>query len=373
MTQASNSQWWDNNDRECGDTNYYRIRIPSGGGTANFWVNGIQYIPYKLPGQRMVAVIKGENFTTQVGVLVDGVPLKHVVEVTRKLPGSVQNNSNANCDRICGEYEVIGPNDVNIAFEMPNDFVGTPEITIVGPGRSISLNHLRLIVQAFGQGAFRSLNRSPLMFGDGPGVRLTDVKLFRHGPDNTIGVLRGNGRLAGTAYIYINGRRLTRVYSDPALESGQNVSYFDSVRRILRIRFANFSEEKLEILIVDGTTADNRNVANPFAEARRPPSLAVADDTVLAYDAAQGEMAVRLTGTGLGRVTLQVVRGASPDSEITSQSAGEVIVRLVQPRVAMLIRLTDPSGESITLPIVRRSPPRSVTEKRDTVDTNNKN
>ena len=372
ITVDTNSDWWDNNDRECGVTQNYRLFIPSGGGTENFWIDGIQYIPYKEPGDRMVAVIKGQNFTTQIGVLINGVPLKHVVEVTRKLPRSIQNNVNRDCPAICGEYEVVGPNDISIAFEMQDKFVGTPEITVVGPGRSVSLKHLPIRVEAFGAGRYPKLSESPAMFGDGPTLRIADVRLFRAPNDVTLGVLRGNNKLTQSAEVFINGNKLTNVYSEAALGQALNTAYFDQTKRILRIRFAKSSDEKLDVFVVDGKGGDTRTVANPFAEAKKPPPLAVTDDSILAYDAAAGEMAVRLTGTGLAKVTLQVLRGASPESEITSQSATELILRLVQPKVAVRIKLTDPNtGEDLTRAIVRRTPPRAVTEKRDTIDTKN--
>ncbi len=88
-------------------------------------------------------------------------------------------------------------------------------------------------------------------------------------------------------------------------------------------------------------------------------------------DMERGEMAVRLTGTGLAKATLTVLKGASAESEITSQSATEVILRLVDPKIAVRIKLTDPNGENVTRAIVRRPPTRSVMEKRDVVDTKN--
>lgn len=64
---------------------------------------------------------------------------------------------------------------------------------------------------------------------------------------------------------------------------------------------------------------------------------------------------MRLTGTRLTKVTLQIMPGASPNSEITGQSATELILRLVQPRVAVRIKLTNPeTGEEVTRAIIRR-------------------
>ena len=130
--------------------------------------------------------------------------------------------------------------------------------------------------------------------------------------------------------------------SQAALLSGNGLVYFDPAKKIFQLRFAKLSDEELDVMIFDGTDADTKTVANPFAEARKPAPLAVTGDDVLAYDAAQGEIAVRLTGTGLAKVTLQILRGASPNSEITGQSATELILRLVQPRAAVRIKLTNP-------------------------------
>jgi hypothetical protein len=371
MNQQEGSKWWDDNDRECGAVKHYLLPIPSGGGTRNFWVTGIEYVPFKSPGQRMVALIKGENFSTQVGVLVNGVPLKHVVEVTRKLPASARNDANADCPGICGEYEVIGPNDISIAFEMPDGFAGTPEITVVGPGRSVTLDHLPMTVRPYGQGVFYELinDDTPFMFGAGPQVRIGDVRLFRDTGDFILGFLRGT-KLNGNAEIFVNGALLEKTTIPNDLLDGKERAYFDSTKKMFRLRFKKTGDEKLDVMIVDGTDADTRTVANPFAEAKRPAPLAVTEDSVLALDAEQGEMAVRLTGTGLAKVTLKVLSGASAESEITSQSATELILRLVRPRVAVKIQLTNPeTKEEVKRAIIRRPPPRSVTEKSDVVDS----
>jgi hypothetical protein len=371
MNQKQGSKWWDNNDRECSDAQHYLLPLPSAGGTQNFFVRGIEYVPFKSPGDRMVALIKGDNFSTQVGVLINGVPLKSVVELTRKLPASARYDRNVNCDAICGEYEVIGPNDISIAFEMPNSFVGTPEITVVGPGRAVNLNHLPMTVRPYGLGVFYELDDgdTPFMFGDGPQVRIGEVKLFKETATSTLGLLRGR-KLTGTAEIFVNGAKLTSI-GPAAFDGGARGAHFDSGKKLFRLRFGNLVEDKVDILIVDGTDADTKVVPNPFAEVKKPPPLAVTEDSVLALDTARSEMAVRLAGTGLAKVTLQVLRGASPDSEITSQSATELILRLVEPKIAVRIKLTDPNtGEELTRAIVRRPPPRSITEKRDVVDVN---
>lgn len=376
MNQKAGSKWWDNNDRECGPAKHYLLPIPNGGGTRNFWVTGIEYVPFKASGQRMVALIKGENFSTQVGVLINGVPLRQVVELTRKLPASARYDSNSNCDAICGEYEVIGPNDISVAFEMPNGFSGTPEITVTGPGRSVTLDHLPMTVRPYGHGVFYELvsDDTPFMFGDGPQVRIGDVRMFRDKDDFILGVLRGR-KLTAAAEIFINGNPLATVASPAALQhpvAPPNAGYkhFDPVKKMFRLRFANPGDEKVDVLIVDGTAADTRTVANPFAEVKKPAALAVTGEEVLALDMEQGEMAVRLTGTGLAKATLKVLSGASAESEITSQSATELILRLVRPRVAVRIQLNNAATEEeVKRAIIRRPPPRSVTEKSDRVDS----
>lgn len=78
----------------------------------------------------------------------------HIPSVLRasKIYSNRDNDGNSNCDGICGEYEVVDPNEISIAFEMPDSFAGTPEITVIGPGRSVSVNHLQpLTVQPYGE------------------------------------------------------------------------------------------------------------------------------------------------------------------------------------------------------------------------------
>lgn len=371
MRQNEKSKWWDNNDRECSVPQTYLLPIPSGGGTRNFWVTGVEYLPNKSAGQRMTALIKGENFSTQVGVLVNGVPLKQVVELTRKLPASVRNDANLTCPGTCGEYEVVGPNDINVAFKMPDGFVGTPEMTVVGPGRSVTLNHLRpLTVRAYGKGVYNELegNDTPFMFGEGPQVRIGDLRLFRDKGTFILGLLKGKGVLKGTETIFVNGDKLNPAASSALLLAGTGQAYFDPLRNLYMLRFSNPGAEKLDVAVTDGATIDTKTVTNPFEDVKKPTPLAVTEDEVLALDVAQGEMAVRLVGTGLAKVNLQVVSGADAVSEITSQSATEIILRLVRPRVAVKIKLTNPNtGEEVTRAIIRR-PPRSIIERRDRTD-----
>ena len=185
-----------------------------------------------------------------------------------------------------------------------------------------------------------------------------------------IGVLMGN-YLRQSADILINGKKLSSLNSTQFFVNGNNGAYFDPNKALFHLRFANPGDEKIDVVILDFTDADTKTISNPFVEAKKPPPLAISEDSVLALDMANGEMAVKLVGTGLAKVKFEVLKGASPESEITSQSATEVLLRLVQPKIAVRIKLTDPAGEEVTRAIVRRPPTRSIAEKRDVIDSKN--
>lgn len=139
---------------ECREEQRFKIPVP-GASENNFWVTGINYAPVK-PNDRVVVMVHGEYFSPQIGVLVDGVPLRRSIGVAQvELVSSHRNDEYVPEPR--GEYELVNSKLLVMAFKMPKDYEGTPSIALVTPGRARVVNDLRLIIN----NSYRCTEESP--------------------------------------------------------------------------------------------------------------------------------------------------------------------------------------------------------------------
>jgi hypothetical protein len=125
-----------------GDVNFF-LSVP-GKRTQEFWVDGVSYTPVRK-GRRVTAVVEGNYFSPQLGVLVNGVPLEPVLSVSR-IAGNDEEADVTSADGVVGEYEVTNSRQIVMSFKMPDDYVGTPTITFTSPEKSTPLNFFRLTV-----------------------------------------------------------------------------------------------------------------------------------------------------------------------------------------------------------------------------------
>src|ERR1700687_1541104 len=81
-------RWNANNgtSRNCGAAKAFLVAIPTAGadGSNDFWVEGVSYQPVPK-GQRIVVHISGSNFSSQLGVLINGVPLSPAIGMAQPL------------------------------------------------------------------------------------------------------------------------------------------------------------------------------------------------------------------------------------------------------------------------------------------------
>jgi hypothetical protein len=128
-------------------TTSFTLDIP-GAGDEGFFVDRIDYQPVKVD-ERSVAVLQG-NFSNQTGVLVNGTSLTRTTGVASPWLGSEREKDNLFKDlgepdsQVRGYYEVINSNEIIMVFLMPKGFKGTPQITLVSPGRARMINDLPL-------------------------------------------------------------------------------------------------------------------------------------------------------------------------------------------------------------------------------------
>src|SRR3712207_5219831 len=146
FTDTKDAERWGDSrtSRGCGvASKAFVVPVPNGGtdGRNDFWVRGISYKPVDK-GKRIVVLVSGQNFSSQIGVLVNGVPLLHSIGLAQPL---VRDDSRAGAAagdefgdaEVRGRIERVDGNKIVFSFEMPEDFEGTPAITLVAPGKAI--------------------------------------------------------------------------------------------------------------------------------------------------------------------------------------------------------------------------------------------
>src|SRR6185295_15107358 len=75
---------WNKDDdvkiKRCNEEQAFVLPVPGGSGDgADYYVTGLRYKPHLEPGDRMVATITGQNLPSQIGVLINGIPLREAV------------------------------------------------------------------------------------------------------------------------------------------------------------------------------------------------------------------------------------------------------------------------------------------------------
>jgi hypothetical protein len=124
--------------------------------TQEFWVDGVSYTAVRK-GRRVTAIIDGNYFSPQLGIMVNGVPLEPVLSISR-IAGSDEEADVTSTDGIVGEYEVTNSRQIVLSFKMPDDYVGTPTITFTSPEKSTPLNFFDLNINH--RGGYASLQET---------------------------------------------------------------------------------------------------------------------------------------------------------------------------------------------------------------------
>ena len=119
--------------------------------TLEFWVDGISYTPVKK-GKRVTAIIEGNFFSPQLGVLVNGVPLEPVVSISR-IASATEEADVQSADGVSGEYEITSPRQIILSFTMGDSYVGIPNITITSPEKTTPINFFDLDINHRGTDA----------------------------------------------------------------------------------------------------------------------------------------------------------------------------------------------------------------------------
>ena len=127
---------------QCTPAQSFDLVVPSTS-TNNFWITGINYTPVRT-GARATVYLHGDYFSPQIGVLVNGVALRHSIGLAQsELAVAARDNSFAPTP--IGDFEFVNAQLLVLSFVIP-DFKGTPSIALVTPGRARVINNLRLVI-----------------------------------------------------------------------------------------------------------------------------------------------------------------------------------------------------------------------------------
>jgi hypothetical protein len=140
----------------------YLVPVP-GERTESLWVESLDYMPVTRGGM-VTTVLKGKYFSPQLGVLVNGKPLKQVVSIARN--GGDEPYTPDFDPKIPGEYEITNSRRIIMRFSMGEGYVGTPEITLVSPERTIPINNIKLDINDENGKSLEDLSLSEPMFID---------------------------------------------------------------------------------------------------------------------------------------------------------------------------------------------------------------
>jgi hypothetical protein len=351
---------WDGTSRNCGDEQTYIITVP-GSDDANFWVTNVDYGAADKGG-RVTVSVRGHNFSSQMGVLVNGVPLTQTVGLAQPLLAVTHKGlAPVPCDkRACGELERIDPHEIVFSFTLPKDadgkdVEGIPTITLVAPGKSVDLNWLDVTINGKRHTA---LDKSPFMFGsrpDDPKLGVTDLKVFRASPhsDDAYALLTGTKFSAGDT-IYVNGRPVPDAHS-----VGTKTLTSDKLYR-LTFELPPSDDVTVTVVASDGASA-TKTFANPLA-------LKVGTVTVLSYEpptrTAFGVMLVRIEGEGFGAEPRLSVEGAR-SAKLLDLSSNVAMVRLIDPGPTSVITLTNTLTGAHARAVVARQAHKGTKEKEE--------
>jgi len=349
--------------RNCGgqQTKAFVVPIPTATveGTNEFWVNRIDYQPVGK-GKQIVVLISGQNFSSQIGVLINGIPLRHSIGLAQPL---IRDDSTAGRlteedfkeSEIQGHIERVDTNKIVFAFKMPADFEGTPTITLVAPGKAIDLNWLTNIsinddrepatlasANANSCGARPTTGcvhlATPMFSGDPPPeFRIDRVEAFRN-PGRQMNVLITGSGFNGVQTVFVNGYpQSTASIISPTLISATNI-------------LAPLDDNVQVTLVAGHKTLNAAAVANPL-------QLKIDKVTVVSYEEAgkgkSGVLVVKIEGRGFTRDLLSSPRKV----RLNVASSTEAFLTIPNPNQTEIVTLRDRSTNISVSTVVGRKPP----------------
>jgi subtilisin-like proprotein convertase family protein len=353
----------DRTSRNCGgrESKAFVVPIPKSRadeGGNNFWVRSISFQPV-AKGKRIVVSVAGDNFSPQVGVLVNGVALPHSIGLAQPhIRDDSEAGRQARADfqdaEVRGEIERVDTNRIIFHFKMPPDFQGTPTITLIAPGRAVDLNWLDNI-RINGEPPGTALkDYEPTMFGHGPApdpdpFRIDGLRVVREAPGRLALEVRGVGFLdaAGNSAIakfIVNGSSFDTL---PVPDSSS----------LVRIGIAVPRDETIKVTLVSVNSDPKKAVTVESRAVANPAFLRVNDVEVTTFETSDEDspvmLLVKVKGTGFTDGLAASANGKA--LEVAVKSATEAVITMPDPKAAAIVTLTDDAGQRAKVVVTRKT------------------
>lgn len=347
--------WIDNDNADKAkctpDEQVFVLPVPGGSGDgADYYVTDIRYSSFQPPGNRIVVSIRGQNLPSQIGILINGVPLREAVGLGQLNVESILGDEKIrdNCvGQTCGRFERIDANQIVLSFQTPPDFEGIPRIAMIGPGKEVELNKLLLTINGDED---TQLDNAEAMFGDPPDPNLRRIGDFKVAPTGT-GSTTNTGVLSGSRFksddnIFVNGSPATKT---------------SSCRKDLCI--VTFAPQQTDYLTVTISPAspDEKSISKTFLN---PSNLTIISASVVGYEPDEGSrpgvLTVKLDGSGFKEDLLITVPKSEGDPDRPRKivtSAGQMFLKIIRPEAVVHINVTDTANNRVVSAVVVRPEP----------------
>lgn len=202
-------------------TKKFTLLIPREGN--GFDLSSIDYVRVES-GEQLTAILRGKYFSPQIGILVNGVPLRRVLEIASfpkpavgkpegaadgaAPPSPAASPPQNPADSIAGEFEYVSSETIIMKWKMPPEYEGIPIITLVTPEFTSSINGMALNINGdMGKTLFAVGAKDPMFFKP---LEITGVVINGVAADNTVSAtVLGNGFKPG-AVITVNTEQVQR-------------------------------------------------------------------------------------------------------------------------------------------------------------------
>jgi hypothetical protein len=398
--ETKDKERWQNEDlqrQQCFQSKGFILPIPGSGGKANsndFYVERVEYQPVPVNGQIVVS-IRGDNFSAQMGVLINGIPLRQSLGLAQPF---IRDDSTTGREtstefekkKIQGTFERVDSNQIVLTFEMPKDFAGTPIITLISPGKSLDLNRLTNLrinnlfdasLKPAGCRQKKLVPVAPWMFGTKPkteSLKVEKVEIFKPEKDSAslIALIAGTGfkkpaidvdpcdekEVPNTVKtidkIFINGQ---------VFETNDEKKINIVSSKLIKVEFPAPLEETVKITLTAGDDAiDVAGVKNPAvapsAKKEDPTTnlayLRIDDVEFVNYEG--GILVVEIKGTGFTQKLKTFINDTAIDAttgELVVISPRRAIVKIINPGPAVTLKLVDEKTNTFASTIITRNLP----------------
>lgn len=257
------------------------VPIPDAGSMGNneFFVSKLVYKPAEK-GKRLVLSIQGRNFSSQIGILINGVPLKPSLGLGQPYIRDDSNTARLANDELAkgevtGSFERIDSDQVVASFKLDDKFEDFPSITIVAPGKALELRTVNsMIVDDSNSKTENTWDKADYMFGTRPknlanAVKVDKVEAFKGKKCTETEEVKGKVKSPKTTCIdhlniLITGKNLDKnTYFYVNSQSPPRYA-IDSFTVLIK-EMAPPAEKKIQVSVVSGDgSVDVPSIDNPY-------------------------------------------------------------------------------------------------------------